>query len=211
MIFVTLGLVLILAAGQGILSVVGLHRFPKGFSVPLTSAVSVGYFTLLYLRPDLPWVSNVSVLVAGSCVGFLLGLLLRSPGSVLTFLCTAAFVDLISFSDGLTNQILEAYRTGGSTLLEFLAVFVELGGRKYAVVGVSDTALVSAAYLGLLKGTGSKVGPAVFLLLGLLAAFIVGMASGGVPAIPFLAAGAGVFAFLHHRTGDRAGRERVSS
>lgn len=199
MTFLTLGLILLIAAGQGMLSVVGLLKVRKGVSVPMTLAISLGYSSLLFLRPDPVWVSNLSVLVAGSCIGFLLGQFLRSPASVLTFLGTAAVVDLLSFSDGLTNQILEAYRTGGSTLLRFLAVFVEMGGQEYAVVGVSDIALVSAAYLGLLKAADSSIAPAIFLLFGLLAAFLVGMVTTGVPAIPFLAAAAGIFVFRRHR------------
>jgi hypothetical protein len=128
-----------------------------------------------------------------------LGRFLRSSASVLTFLFTAAFVDLLSFSAGLTNHLMDAYRNGGSTLLRFLAVFAEIGAQEYAVIGVSDIAVVSAAYLGLFSATGSGFAPALTLLLGLLAAFLVGTATGGVPGIPFLAAGAGVFVFLHHR------------
>jgi len=199
MTLVALGLVLLLSAGQGILSVRGLLKVPRGVSLATALAISLGYALLILSRPDPHWVSNLSVLVAGSCLGFLLGQLLGSSASVLTFLLTAAVVDFFSFSNGLTNHLLDAYRTGRSPVLQFLAVIVELGGQEYAVVGVSDIALVSAAYLGLLKATESDFAPAAFLLSGLLAAFLAGVATRGVPGIPFIAAGAGAFVLLHQR------------
>lgn len=159
----------------------------------------MGYVLILLRQPDVPWVSNLSVLLAGSCLGFLFGHLLGSSASVIAFLTTAAVVDLLSFSDGLTNQIVEGYRTGSSTILPFLAVFVEISGREYAVVGVSDIAILSAAYLGLQKATESEWEPAVWLLLGLLSAFLVGITFSGAPGIPFLAAGGCIFVFLHSR------------
>ena len=204
MIFPTLAFVLIASAGAGILGARGLLRMNRRFSRPIAIGTSIGYVILLFWRPDSPWVPNVSILLAGICFGFLLGQLLGSSGSVLTFLCTAAIVDMLSFSDGLTNQIVEAYRSGGSTVLRFLAVFIELGGQEYAVIGVSDIAIVAAAYLGLHRATGSDWGPAFWLLLGLFFALLAGTLWGGAPGIPFLAAGAGVFILLQRRNQARA-------
>lgn len=191
MIFPTLALVLL--ASAGILGASGLHRLDRGLSLPLAIGVSVGYGLLLFWRPDSPGVANASILLGGVCMGFLLSQLLGSSGSVFAFLCTAAAVDLFSFSDGLTNQIIEAYRSGGSTVLRFLAVFLEVGGQEYAVIGVSDIAIVAAAYLGLQRATGSNWEPAIWLLLGLFLALLAGTYLGGAPGIPFLAAGAGIF------------------
>lgn len=193
MIFPTLALVLLASAGAGILGARGLHGLDRSLSLPLAIGVSVGYALLLFWRPDSPWVPNLSIILAGICIGFLLGQLLGTTGGVLTFLFTAAIVDFLSFSDGLTNQIVEAYRSGGSNVLRFLAVFLELGGQEYAVIGVSDIALVAAAYLGLYRATGSGWEPAIWLLVGLFLAFLAGMFLGGAPGIPFLAAGAGGF------------------
>ena len=95
---------------------------------------------------------------------------------------------------------MEAYRSGGSTALRFLALFVELGGREYAVIGVSDIAILAASYLGLRRATGSDWGPATWLLLGLFFGFLAGTLFGGAPGIPFLAAGAFVFLLLKRRT-----------
>jgi len=199
MIFTILALVLLASAGVGILGVRGLQRLDRRVSLPMAIGGSVGYALLLFWRPDSPWVPNLAIILAGICIGFLLGQLLGSTGSVLTFLCTAAIVDLLSFSDGLTNQIVEAYRSGGSNVLRFLAVFLELGGQEYAVIGVSDIALVAAAYLGLYRATGSDWEPAIWLLLGLFLAFLAGMFLGGAPGIPFLAAGAGAFILRRRR------------
>jgi hypothetical protein len=203
MVHFVLALILLLTAGFGILSARGLLQLRKAVSAPIALGTAVGYALVLFLQPELPWVPNISILLAGSSFGFLLGHLLGSTGSVLTFLCTAALVDLFSFSDGLTKQIVEAYQSGGSIVLRFLAFFVELGGQEYAVIGVSDIAVVAAAYLGLQKATGLNWEPALFLLASLLAAFIVGMLLGGAPGIPFLAGGAAAFALLHRQRQSR--------
>lgn len=191
-----LALILFLTAGFGILGARGFLELKRRVSLPAALGLTLGYALLLVFRPEFPWMSNVSILLAGSSIGFLLGPMLGSSGAVLAFLFTAALVDAFSFSDGLTNRIVEAYQNGGSTVLRYLAVFVAMGGRDYAVIGVSDIAVVAAAYLGLRKSTGLEWAPALFLLGSLLAAFAVGVLRGGAPGMPFLAVGAGAFVFF---------------
>jgi hypothetical protein len=199
-------LVLLSGAGLGILGATALLRLSRRVAVSISLGVAAVYTLVLIIQPELPWVATLAVLAAGCAFGFLLGQLLGSVGSVLTFLGTAAIVDLLSFSDGLTRQIFEAYQSGGSMVLRFLALFVEMGGQEYAVVGVSDIALVAAAYLGLRKATGARWTPALFLLGGLLGAFMVGIVRGGAAGIPFLAAGAVAFVFVHRwRSGGSQG------
>jgi len=130
------------------------------------------------------------VILAGSSIGFLLSRLLSSTASVLAFLLTAAVVDLFSFSGGLTNTILSAYRAGGSGLLSYMAVFVETGGQNHAVIGVGDLAILTASYLGFHRSTGAGTEPALWLLGGLSVALGVGLVFGGLPGVPFLAGGA---------------------
>jgi len=194
-----LALVLLASAVFGMVGAQGLRRLNPAISRAVSWGVSIVYILLLFWRPDAPWLSNASVLAAGCSIGFLFGGLLNSSAGVLAFLTTAAVVDLYSFSGGLTARILEAYHAGGSTLLTYLAVFVELGGRELAVIGVSDIAILVAAYLGLSRSTGLAWEPGLWLLLGLLAAFLVGVLHGGAPGLPFLAGAAWIFALLPGR------------
>ena len=199
MTFPILAVCLMTAAVLGLVTAWGLLTLKKTLATKISAAVCIGYLLLLFWRPEAVWFSNVSILVAGASLGFLLSLLLGSTGSVLTFLITAGIIDFFSFSDGLTNQIMEAYRTGGSTLLRYLAVFLEVGGHEYAVIGVGDIFLISAAYLGFRRATGSTWAPAFWLLLGLFCALVVGYTLGGAPGIPFLAGGGAVFVLLNRR------------
>lgn len=193
-----LAIVLLASAGFGLMGARALLALDRGPATLLAGGVAISYGVLLVWQPAPPWISNLGVLLAGSCLGFLLGRVLGSAAAVLTFLTTAAVVDLFSFSDGITNRIIEAYRSGGSAILRFLAVFVEAGGREYAVVGVSDIAILAAAYVGFWKATGVEWESAGWLLIGLLAAFVVGTLTNGAPGIPFLAA-AGLVVFLRTR------------
>ena len=194
-----LALILLAAAGLGMIGARGLLGLKSNHAFWVSGGVCAGYVLILLWRPDVPWVPNLSVLIAGSCLGFLFGHLLGSSASVLAFLFTAAIVDYLSFSDGLTNQILEAYRAGNSTILSFLAVFVEIGGREYAVIGVSDIAILAAAFVGFRRATSLSWEPAVWLLLGLASAFAVGVLFNGAPGIPFLAVAGMIFVFRNGR------------
>lgn len=212
-----LALVLLASGGLGMLGARCLLRLGRGMAVAVSLVVLGGYGLIVLWRPGVPVVPDFSVVLVGCCLGFLFGRFLGSTASVLAFLTTAAIVDLLSFSHGLTARILEAYRTNGSEILRSLAVFVELGGREYAVVGVSDIAILTAAYLGLALATGSKWEPGLWLLAGLLAAFLVGVFSGGAPGMPFMATAAWAFVARRRwirrgsglpRQGNRADRRR---
>lgn len=208
MTFLLLAIILLLSAGLAAAGARGLLALKSASATALSVGILSVYGALLLWQPDLRWVSNGLVLLAGSSLGFLLGRVLRSSGAVLTFLATAAVVDLLSFSDGFTNQIIEAYSSGGSMILRFLAIFVELGGREYAVVGVSDMAILAAAYVGFRSATGSEWESVGWLLLGLLLAFVAGVAFDGAPAIPFLAATGAAFFLRDYRRGAGLSRAR---
>ena len=167
-----------------------LSRGSRGGSRIVSGGACILYVLLLLWRPDSAWISNPMVILAGSSIGFLLSLLLSSTASVLAFLLTAAVVDLLSFSGGLTNTILSDFRAGGSGLLSYMAVFVETGGQTHAVIGVGDLAILTASYLGFHRATGLDTEPALWLLGGLSVALGLGLAFGGLPGIPFIAGGA---------------------
>jgi hypothetical protein len=204
-----LAVAMLASAGVGMAVARVLVALDRRLSIPAVLLVAAAYTLALLWQPASSWASNALVLLGGGCAGFALGLLLGSPASVLAFLTTAAVVDLVSFSDGLTRQIVEAYRSGGSTALRFLATFVTVDGREHAVVGLGDIAILAAAYVGFSRAAGSDREPATWLLAGLLAAFIAGVWLNGAPGIPFIAAAGWGYAVVHARRGgsDGAGLE----
>lgn len=193
------------SAGVGMAMARVLVSLRRRLSIPAVLVVAAAYTLALLWQPASPWVSNALVLLAGGCAGFILGLLLGSAASVLAFLTTAAVVDLVSFSNGLTSQIVEAYRSGGSAALRFLAVLATADGREYAVVGLGDIAILAAAYVGFSRAARSDREPAIWLLAGLLAAFVAGAWLGGAPGIPFIAAAGWGYTLLHARRGESGG------
>jgi len=160
----------------------------------VSGGVLLPYALLLIWQPDGIWMSNASVVIVGGCLGFLLSRLLTSSAAVIAFLLTATVVDLLSFSGGFTDEILQAYRSGESELLRFLAVFVNSEGGTRAVIGVGDLVILTASYLGFQRATASEVEPAFWLLGGLSAGLALGLLVGGLPGVPFVAAGALFFA-----------------
>ena len=156
----------------------------------VSGAILPPYALLLIWQPDGIWLSNASAVIVGGCLGFLLSRLLTSSAAVIAFLLTATVVDLLSFSGGFTDEILQAYRSGESELLRFLAVFVNSEGGTRAVIGVGDLVILTASYLGFQRATASEVEPAFWLLGGLSAGLALGLLVGGLPGVPFVAAGA---------------------
>jgi len=198
--YLILGSLVLASGGLAIVGTRGLLTLERRVSTLLATGVCLGWVSLLLLGPVPSWASDASIVLAGTSLGFLFGRLLPSSPSVLAFLTSAAVVDLVSFTGGLTRHMLEAFRDGSSDMLRSLAVMVVAGGQEWAVVGMSDLVILAAAYVGLRRATGDGSGPALWLLLGLMGGFLAGVAWGGAPGLPFLAASAWFYVFLHRRT-----------
>jgi presenilin-like A22 family membrane protease len=156
----------------------------------IAAALCVAFLGLLLWRPENLWVSNTGVVLGGAAAGLLLSRILGSKGSVVAFLVAAAVVDLISFWRGPTDALLRAFEAGGPSLLTYMAGILHLEESRFAVVGIGDLLILSAAYLGLRAHTGREVAPALWLLVGLLIAVGIGIPLGGMPGIPFVLLGA---------------------
>lgn len=168
----------------------GIAGLAKPWASLVPAALCAAYLGLLLWRPESLWISNTLVVMGGAAIGLFLSRILGSKESVVAFLVAAAVVDLISFWRGPTDAILRAFETGGTSILTYMAGILNVGGSQFAVVGIGDLLLLTAAYLGMRAHTGHGVAPAVWLLVGLLVAVAVGIPLGGVPGIPFILLGA---------------------
>jgi hypothetical protein len=168
----------------------GLARLAKPWATLVMAPVCAAYLGLLLWRPENLWLSNTMVVLVGAAAGLLLSRVLGSKESVVAFLVAAAVVDLISFWRGPTDALLRAFEAGGPNLLTYMAGILNLEGGRFAVVGIGDLFLLSAAYLGLGAHTRREVAPALWLLGGLLVAVGLGIPLGGMPGIPFILLGA---------------------
>jgi hypothetical protein len=185
----------LLAAGitlGGLVAVVSAARLlPRLF--PSLTKVVAGLFLLCYaavlvLRPSAWPVIDLAVLLGAAAGVLLLEGGLRSPGAVAAFLGTAAVVDVLSMSGGLSNMLIERYRDGSSDLLLYLTLVVPIRGRAIPIVGIGDLLVGGAAATALLRLGLRPVAVVGTIAIGLLSALAYGLWRGGAPALPFVAA-----------------------
>ncbi len=153
----------------------------------LLAGVSISYVLLLILQPRSWILSNTIVLGVSVLGGSLIGRLLRSEGAVISFCIAAGVVDFLSFSSGPTAWILKACEDGTSYLLAYLCITIPLADGLQPVIGVGDLIILAALYFSLSKLGFPAPGTFIAPLAGMLAALAVGLVSGGIYALPFVA------------------------
>jgi hypothetical protein len=167
--------------------------------VLLTALVAVTYALVVVWEPRSWLITDVSVLITALVVGITIGATLRSGPAVIAFCVAAAFVDVVSFSGGLTRNIVESYRAGENRMLLYLSISFPVGGSVRAIVGSGDLAVLAALFSGFGRlGYGGWWSFAV-PVLGLLLALGVGLAIGGAPALPFIGGATVVYVLFRMR------------
>lgn len=160
------------------------------------AAVSLGVIALycVYLmagKHDLI-ISNIVVVITSILVGSGLGLLLGSKPAFLSFCAVASIADIISTTTGPTKTISQAYHKSGSELMLLLSISFQMENRIQQIIGIGDLTILAAIFYSLhrlgYRATTALVAP----LLGLLTALVIGLFTGGVFGIPFIAMG-GIF------------------
>ena len=173
-------------------------------------SLAVLYGALLWLRPTSWWTIDLAV-VAGAIGGaLLLQATMRSRIAVATFVVTAAAVDLLSVSGGLTKAVVDSYRAGGSDLLLYLTLVAPSEGSVRPIIGVGDLLVGGAAGAALLRTTESPARVLCALAAGLGTALAVGLWRGGVAALPFIAV-ACLLALSRSRRTDNDGESSRST
>lgn len=154
-------------------------------SVGLVGLVLYGAF--LAVKPDGWLLTDIVVLSSAAMIGSGLGLFIASKASLIAFVIAASVVDVVSATRGVTEKLVEGYRDGTSELLNYLVISIPWQGEIIPVVGIGDFFILVAIVFALAR-LGYK-GPLAILapLAGLLIALSVGLATGGIFAIPFIA------------------------
>ncbi|HEX6865396.1 MAG TPA: hypothetical protein VF414_21390, partial [Thermoanaerobaculia bacterium] len=143
-------------------------------------------------------VRSAAVLLMGALLGWLIGRPMPNLETLAVTMLVAAAIDAWSFFEGPTRSLL----TRGSPALPYLLLGVPWQGGVRAVIGLGDLALLAASF-HLLPPPGRPILLAALPLLGLELALAVGLQTGGVPGIPFLAAAVIATCWLDHRIGGR--------
>jgi len=149
-------------------------------------SVLVLYAAFLAWRPPGFLLADILVLAAGAFGGLLMARALRTPPGLVAFAITAALADAISFNRGITRVLIERSHTGKSSLLFDLCLSVPVPRLGVTpIVGVGDL-FVMAALMTALRYLGYRRAAFCVPAGALVAAVIVGLAVGGVPAVPIL-------------------------
>lgn len=155
------------------------------------------YASLIFLRPASWLIIDIAVLVGAIGAAVILGGSLRSAGAVLTMLVTAAVVDILSVSGGLSRIIIDQYQEGTSDLILYLVLVLPIDSRLLPIVGISDLLLGGSAASALIR-LGFKPIPVFGMIaLGFLGALAYGIWQGGAPALPFIAAASFLLLWLN--------------
>ncbi len=147
----------------------------------------LAYGGVLIFQPS-PWpVIDLAVLLGAIGGIMLMEGRLSTPGAVVVFLLTAAVVDVLSVSGGLTNTLIENYQNGTSDFIVYLTLVVPIADGFIPIVGISDLFIGGTAAAALLRLEIKPLPVAGALTIGLLCALAYGLWQGGAPALPFIA------------------------
>lgn len=155
----------------------------------LALAAALAIYAVLILTMTSAWtLSNLAVLAVSILVASLIGGMLSSTPALIAFCVAAGLVDFFSFSGGLTAKIIADYRSGQSLLQHYLSISVPLNGELTPLIGIGDLIILGSIYAAL-RGLGYADWTAfVAPLAGLLLALALGLALGGIYALPFISA-----------------------
>jgi hypothetical protein len=145
------------------------------------------YGAVLILRPSGWLLTDLAVLLGAVGGALLIGSSLGDSGAVVAFLVTAAIVDVISITFGVSRGIIDRFTEGTSDLLLYLALVGPIGGRLVPIVGISDLLIGGSAATALIRLEFRPLAVVGAIALGFIAALAYGLWQGGAPGLPFIA------------------------
>jgi hypothetical protein len=162
-------------------------RFPDPWVTGLFAAALILFIALFALRWIHWLVGDVLILLLSLSAGKVISGLIKSWQALIVFCLTLAVMDLVSFFFGPTANLIANYRLGNSLPLQYLSVSIPIGGEIQPIMGIGDTMALATAYAILIQLRYPAGWAFLAPLAGLLIALAVGLAVGGIFALPFLA------------------------
>jgi hypothetical protein len=181
-------LTLLVSTALVFLGVRAIDRASSQTRLPVTLSFLVWYALTLAFGPRFFLYSDAILLAGAVAASSLIAQAVRSPESLVVFCVAAAVADVLSYSGGLTERIVEAYRLSDNDLLLSLMVTVPVAGELRPIVGVGDLIITGTVFSVLDRARHPPLATFFAPVSGLLVALIVGLLTGGIGAIPFIAA-----------------------
>ncbi len=175
----------------------------------IASGLLAASIVFLLLQPGSWILSNLVLFLASTVLGFGISWLLPSVPSVWTFLLVASVADAVSYGWGFTASTIESYASGSSELLRFLSISIPSGARLQPIVGVGDLVILASLFSALHRLKIRRIAAFGFPTAGLIVAAALGLAVGGVFAVPFIAASTAILLIYRRRALRRAGFGRT--
>jgi hypothetical protein len=163
-------------------------------------------FALFFATRYINWiVGDLLIVLLSISAGKVIGGMIKSWQALIAFCLTLAVMDLISFYLGPTASLVSSFRHGNSLPLQYLSISIPLGKQIQPILGIGDGMALASTYSALIQLRYPQWQIFLVPLAGLLVALAVGLAAGGIFALPFMAAAVILYVWIDNRTKHRAG------
>jgi hypothetical protein len=180
-------------------------RVPNGW-ILAACGLLVFLLVLFFAARYINWiVGDLLILLLTISAGRLIGEIIKSWQALIAFCVTLAVMDLVSFYFGPTARLVSSFRQGNSFPLQYLSISIPLGKQIQPVLGIGDVMALASTYSALIQLRYPQLLIFLVPLAGLLVALAVGLAAGGISALPFMAAAVIVYVWIDNRAKHRAG------
>ena len=148
-----------------------------------TTAIFIGYLFVPFERIMLTY---ILLILFSLSFGSFVGAGFKTSLPIIIFILIAGIVDYFSYSNGLTNMIINAYQEEKNDLLLKLTLRVYRENEMLFIMGVGDLIILTTLFKSFLNVTHKVLISFFIPLSGIILAIIVGSFVGGIYAIPFV-------------------------
>ncbi len=148
--------------------------------------VGICYVLILVFLVNNFIISNIIVLLTAILGGVIISKSFADNSlvpSLITFSLVSSFMDIFSFSGGLTALIIK----DGGVLLQNLSISFPIESKIVAIVGIGDLFIIGVIFSVLIRLEYTNIENYLIPTSGLLVALFLGLIGGGIYAVPFMA------------------------
>lgn len=178
--------VIILCAAFLFLGIRLAGRLPTPWVTGVFALAAILFIGLFVLRQFVWFVGDILILLLSLSAGKTLGRIIYSWQALIAFCLALAVMDLLSFYFGPTASLMAGFRQGNTLPLQYLSISVPMGDGIQPIMGIGDTMALATAYATLTQLRYPAGWSFLAPLAGLLMATAVGLAVGGIFALPFM-------------------------
>ena len=197
--------VIILCAAFLFLGIRLAGRLPTPWVTGVFALAAILFISLFALQWFVWFVGDTLILLLSLSAGKTLGRIINSWQALITFCLALAVLDLLSFYFGPTASLIAGFRQGNTLPLQYLSISVPMGEEIQPIMGIGDTMALATAYATLTRLRYPAGWSFLAPLAGLLMAMAVGLAVGGIFALPFMTGALIAYILMDQKLARRGG------